>query len=123
MSTVSPLPSVGQTIAALGTVTTEVPVQPFTNTKEVIVANFDDTNRCLVAWGDPATLVLTTANSTIVPAQAAISLAVGPEGDRNPAETGGGLAKMALLVAMESGTGEVNVTYVNIRGINGSGGI
>jgi hypothetical protein len=123
MSTVSPLPSVGQTIAALGAVTTEVPVQPFTNTKEVIVANFSTTTRCFVAWGDPAILVLTAANSTIIPAAAAISLAIGPEGIRNPAELGGGLAKMALLLAMEAGTGEINVTYVNIRGINSSGGI
>jgi hypothetical protein len=126
MSTVSPYPSDGfSMLAAAGPGPTEVIIQPFTNSKEVVILNLEDVGGTdlLVQWGDPATATLTTANSTIVKPCTAITLAVGSEGDRNPAEPGGGVAKMSLLYAGNGGPVNVNTTYVNFRGINSAGGI
>ena len=121
MSTVSHLPSVGHTQTAT-VATTEATTQPFQNTKEVLVYNPSAADSLFIGWGVLGTLVLTAANSTVVPAGGAVTLSIEPEGNRSPAETGGGLAGVTLLVACSANTVEANITYVNTRGISGSGG-
>jgi hypothetical protein len=102
--------------------TTEATTQPFANTKEVLIYNSSLDSVLYVGWGVLGTLVLTAANSTHVPAGGAITLSIEPEGNRSPAETGGGLAGITLLVACSIDTIEANITYVQTRGINSSGG-
>ena len=121
MSVISHLPSVSHTQTAT-VATTEATTQPFKNTKEVMIYNPSATDAIFVGWGILGTLVLTAANGAVVPAGGALVLDVGPEGNRDPAETGGGLAGVTLLIACAANTVEANITYVNTRGINGPGG-
>lgn len=122
MSTQSPLPTVGFTQTVAAGAIAEPTTPAFSNTKEVIIVNLDDTNRLLVAFGDPSGGALATATSTVLLPFAAVTLAIWPEGDRSPLETGGGVAKINLLLQGETDPIETNITYVNSRGINDSGG-
>jgi hypothetical protein len=103
-------------------VVSEPTIPPYSNTKEVIIVNLDTTLRLWVAFGDPTGGALTAATSIVLLPLAAITLAIWPEGDRNPLETGGGVAKMNLLLQSADAAIEVNITYVNSRGINDAGG-
>lgn len=119
----SPLPSNGFTVSVAAGAPTEANPAPFQNTKEIIILNLDDTDTLLVQFGDPTTAVMTTANCTQVPPSTAISLCVGAEGDRVPLFVGGGATDLNLLFqAAAGGPIDVNVTYVNCRGINSAGG-
>ena len=118
----SALPSVGFTQTAT-TTTAEVTTAPFANTKEVIISNLSTADRLLVGWGDPDTANLTTATATIIPVSSALTLNIGMEGDRQPMFVGGGATDLNLLLEAETNTCEVNITYVNFRGINSAGGV
>jgi hypothetical protein len=123
---VSTLPSDGQTITADAVAPAEPTTPPFSNTKEIVIQNLSNANRLFVRWGDPATetaLTMTAANSTIVDTQSAITLAIGVEGDRSGVYTGGGVTNLNILFLAEANTCEVNITYVNYRGLNSPGGI
>lgn len=119
---VSPLPAVSYS-AVLGTgANTEPSTQPFDNTKEILVLNLDSTDTALIAF-QTGTGALTTANSLRLPPGTAVTLAIGPQGERNPLRTtaspapyGSGANAMKFLLRAASGTPEVCVTYVQARG-------
>lgn len=68
-------------------------------------------------------VALTAANSTIIPAGGAITLSIGPEGNRSPLQTDTQWtstpgANIAIVATMATGAqdADLNVTYVNNRG-------
>lgn len=127
LSPISPLPAVGQTVTLAGAGTaTEVPVQPFANTKEIVILNLDTTAANIVyvqfvdiTGGAPAALA--AASSIQIPASSAITLDIGPEGNRHQVNTAAFWganpgSNIVLYIDAAAGTPAVNITYVNNRG-------
>lgn len=128
LSPISPLPAVGQQVALAGGAgnAVEVPIQPFSNTKEIVILNLDAGAANIVyaqfvdiTGGAPAALAVATAIQ--IPANSAITLAVGAEGNRHQMGTAAWWAanpgsNIVLYLDCAAGTPNVNVTYVNNRG-------
>jgi len=116
------LPVLSESLTLVAPATTyELVATIASNCKEIIVYNTDAAARCLIWFGDPAGAVGTAANSLILPAGASITLAIGPEGERQPQTIGGGNANQNLCFAIEAALANVivNVSLVNCRGFDG----
>ena len=127
LSPISPLPSVGQTLAIAAGTAIEAAVQPFANTKEVVLLNLDTlaANIIYFQWVDLAggalPAALAVANVTQIPAGGAITLSIGAEGNRHQVGTVAFWAanpgsNIVLVFDAAAGNPSVNITYVNNRG-------
>ncbi len=130
----SPLPFEGFTLTVGAGAIVELNPAPYSNTKEVIISNLSPTGVILtqVAVVYPALPgVVTAANSTQVPASAAVSLCIGSEGCRNPLGTqaywntapAGFGSLLNIVLANPGGVDiDVNVTYIQNAGAGGKVG-
>lgn len=106
---------------------------PFSNTKEIIILNLSaaDAIRVAVAQVLPALPASPLPNSAIIPAGASLTLAVGPEGYRNPMESSAwwalhngsrlNLCFEAVSITQPAVSLPISVTYVQSPG--GGGGV
>lgn len=68
-----------------------------------------------------AALTIDGTNSTLIPSNTAITLSIGPEGERNDLAGANGESGLALVFRLVSGTNvDVNITYVQNRGGGGA---
>lgn len=117
----SPLPASSFSVVLGAGANTELTPQPFDNTKEILILNLDSTNE---AWAQfsTTTAALTSTTSIRIPAGTAVTLAIGPVGERNPLRLAASPSPyqaghaMRLLMRASAGTPTVNVTYVQARG-------
>lgn len=122
---ISPYPTVSFSVTLGAGANTEAAPQPFDNTKEILVLNLDAANEALIRFAtDGGAVALTTANSLRLPAGTAVTLAIGPTGERNPLRTAASpqpyptvtAEPMSLWFRAAAGAPVINVTYVNSRG-------
>jgi hypothetical protein len=127
-SPTSALPFVAQTFSLIADTVTEVPIAPYSNTKEIVILNLSEADpvyvRIVALTEQPATLPasLTATTSLVVPASGSVTLCVGAEGERNAirtlanwnAQVGGSCFVLAFFSPGDAG--EVNVTYINTVG-------
>ena len=102
--------------------------QPFNNTKQILVYNPSSATEVLMQVADlsgglPAAGTITTANSVRIPAESSITLAIGPEGDRQPLGTvafwtAGNGSNLGIIFKQTASAAAVliNVTYVQTVG-------
>ena len=106
---------------------------PFSNTKEIVILNLSaaDAVRVAVAQVLPALPASPLPNSAIIPAGSSLTLAVGPEGYRNPMADSSwwttyngsrlNLCFEAISITAPAATLDISVTYVQSPG--GGGGV
>jgi len=126
----SPLPFQSFTLSIpVGTVVEASPA-PFSNTKEILILNTsqNDAIQVKIDTVNPVFPVAPLTNATVIPAGASVTLAIGPEGYRNPMATAAFWAAWSgsnlNLVFDAPGAAapiDVNVTYVQSPG--GGGGV
>lgn len=96
---------------ATGVANTAASIQPYDNTKAIIIYNPDSTLDLYVGYGTSAAAQLVATNSTRVPPLSAITLDIGVH--RRGYETPAANAKGLIFNASGAGPIAVNVTYVN----------
>ena len=130
----SPLPFESFTLSLAAALTpTEADPAPYSNTKEIIILNTStaDDLRVKVDTVFPALPATPLTNAAIIPAGSSITLAIGPEGYRNPLATAAfwatsagsrlNLVFEAVSITQPAQSLDVNITYVQSPG--GGGGV
>jgi hypothetical protein len=130
----SPLPFESFTLSLAAPLTvTEANPAPYSNTKEIILLNTStaDDVRVKVDVVFPALPATPLTNAAIIPPGASLTLAIGPEGYRNPLATAAfwalssgtrlNLVFEAVTITAPAVSLDVNVTYVQSPG--GGGGV
>lgn len=130
----SPLPFESFTLSLAAPLTvTEANPAPYSNTKEIIILNTStaDDLRVKVDVVFPALPASPLTNAAIIPPGSSLTLAIGPEGYRNPLATSAfwalssgtrlNLVFEAVTITAPAVTLDVNITYVQSPG--GGGGV
>jgi len=123
----SPLPFEGFSVTlANNTTVVEANPQPYNNTKEILVYNPGPAIVLMkvvdLTAGLPAAATVTAATSTLIPVAGTITLAIGPEGDRQPLGTvafwaaGDGSNLGIVFKQLGNQSLDIAVTYVQTVG-------